>query len=625
MRRTWIACAAALAGVVACAASGGGSNARPTPAPSASPRTAAGGRAAGTVASNILRADYAGSAACAGCHGEIARAALRSPMRNMTRDAAGAAISAPFDGTTFRFGAESVTLETQAGARWVHVDTPGVARQSYRVTRVIGGRAREDFAGAALPGAEERVLPVSWLLATRTLRYKGYSVMVGERSHLADGAVWSQTCIFCHNTSPAFVSLWGAVAGGRAAYQGGLVDRLLPPGRRWTYEVTDDAGFARAVATEAASFGGEVLAPAAKRAAAQGVVASRARFRGEHLVEVGIGCEACHGGSRAHAANPRVLPTFLPTSPLVRVREETTRAEQISHACARCHQVLFSRYPWTWEGGRRDGARPGGSNINSGEARDLLLGGCAKGLSCAACHDPHSKDGHARERAVQAPSGNGVCTGCHAKYAAKDALAGHAHHAPDGPAGACVACHMPRKNMSLTSGLTRYHRIGSPTDPMRVMLDRPLECALCHADKTVEQVVSDMERLWGKHYERETLRALYGGLGENVLLATAARGKPHEQAVALAVLGAARRQDAAPLAFAALSHPLPLVREYAKTALESIVDRSCPIDVHETADRVRARAGQCVEGTKIVPLLPASGLGADGPARAFDEPDDGED
>src|SRR5207302_1788236 len=117
----------------------------------------------------------------------------------------------------------------------------------------------------------------------------------------------------------------------------------------------------------------------------------------------------------------------------------------------------------------------------------------------------------------ETPEGNGLCTACHAKYAAKDAFERHAHHSNAGAAGTCVACHMPRKNMSLSSGLTRYHRIGSPTDPMRVMLDRPLECALCHADKTVEQVVGDMERLWGKRYERETLRALYGSLEANVL------------------------------------------------------------------------------------------------------------
>jgi hypothetical protein len=621
--RSWsLVLALALAVLAAC---GGNSPRAPGPLPKglSGPRAVA---ARGTVTSNVRRADYAGSAACAVCHADLARAFARAPMRTMTRvPDGGALVHAPFDGTVFHFKDESVTLETKGGARWVHVDT-GRQRQSYRVTRVIGGRVREDFAGSGADGGEERVLPISYLIAKKTLRYKGYSVMVRERAHMADGAVWNQTCIFCHNTTPYLLSLLGALSPRPAAYQGVMVDRLLPPERKWTYEITDDQAFARAVSDEVLALGGEVDGSSARKVTAQGIAETRARFGGKHTVDVGIGCEACHGGSREHAKDPSLRPTFLPTSPFVRVREETTRAEQITHACARCHQVLFSRYPWTWEGGRRDGARLGGSNINSGEARDLLLGGCAKGLSCPACHDPHAKDGHAREDAVSRPSGNGVCTGCHAKYAGKQALSAHTHHAPDGEAGACIACHMPKKNMSLSSGLTRYHRIGSPTDPMRVMLDRPLECALCHADKTVEQVVSDMERLWGKHYERDTLRALYGALDANVLLATAELGKPHEQAVALAVLGRGgpRRTDALPVALGALTHAYPLVREYARDAVEAITGHPCPVDVSLPVDRIREAARNCGEFSHL-PGLPAQRPHEIPPEPPRDDPDDGED
>ena len=447
--------------------------------------------------------------------------------------------------------------------------------------------------------------------------------MIRERSTLAEGAVWNQTCIFCHNTAPYLLTLMGAIPARPAAYQGVSVDRLLPQEKRWSFEITDDRAFARALHDEAAALGAYLDEGEPKRAIAGAIAATRTSFRAAHLVETGIGCEACHGGSREHAESPRVRPTFLPVAPFVRVKETTTRAEQINHACARCHQVLFSRYPFTWEGGRREGTRLGGSNINSGEARDLLLGGCAKGLSCPACHDPHGKDDHARERAIEAPSGNGVCTSCHAKYATKDALAAHARHAPDGAAGACVACHMAKKNMSLTSGLTRYHRIGSPTDPMRVMLDRPLECALCHADKSVEQVTADMERLYGKHYERETLRALYGDLDANVMVATLARGKAHEQAVALAVLGAAKRKDAAPLAplvLGALTNPYPLVREYARDALGGMLGRPCDVDVSLPIEQVQDQGKKCLEVSQI-PVLPAQTEHE----RPADEPDDGED
>ncbi len=268
-----------------------------------------------------------------------------------------------------------------------------------------------------------------------------------------------------------------------------------------------------------------------------------------HFVEVGIGCESCHGGSREHIKSDRVRPDFVPRSAFLRVRpppgaSEPTRAEAINRTCARCHQVLFSRYPFTWEGGVRRGgpvADLGGSSITSGEARDFLLGGCARQMACTTCHDPHAEDRRDKLEALQTPAGNHVCTTCHARYAAPEALRAHAHHDPAGAGGACLACHMPRKNMGLGYALTRYHRIGSPTDAARVERDRPLECALCHADRSVASLVADMERLWGKRYDRAALARLYGGdLEVNALLATVEHGKPHEQAPAMAVLGEKR-------------------------------------------------------------------------------------
>src|SRR6185436_8762272 len=87
---------------------------------------------------------------------------------------------------------------------------------------------------------------------------------------------------------------------------------------------------------------------------------------------------------------------------------ETLRVQRIDRACARCHQVLFSGYAWTWEGGGRKGTAPGGSNINSGEARDFLLGGCATAMSCVDCHDPHAPDNAARMAALEGEAGDAV-------------------------------------------------------------------------------------------------------------------------------------------------------------------------------------------------------------------------
>jgi predicted CXXCH cytochrome family protein len=260
--------------------------------------------------------------------------------------------------------------------------------------------------------------------------------------------------------------------------------------------------------------------------------------------------------------------------------------------------VLFSRYPYTWEGARRN-ADAGGSHISSGEARDFLLGGCSSALSCVACHDPHALDAPEKLRAFDTPARNDVCVGCHRDLAGTAAQRAHTHHDPNGAGAACLACHMPRKNMGLGYNLTRYHRIGSPTEPARVLGDRPLECALCHVDKTVGDLVTAMERFWGKRYDRALLLQLYGSLDASPLLATVVRGKAHEQATAIHVLGEHRVSAAlAPIA-AQLTNPYPLVRYYARQSLERIASRPCDVNLDQDDDKITTDATRWLSNTRL--------------------------
>jgi len=71
-------------------------------------------------------------------------------------------------------------------------------------------------------------------------------------------------------------------------------------------------------------------------------------------------------------------------------------------------------------------------------------------------------------------------------------------------------------------------------------------------------------------YPRQRLTELYGSLDANVMRATLERGKAHEQAVAIGVLGEARARDAAPLVAKQLSNEYPLVREWARRALDTM-------------------------------------------------------
>jgi predicted CXXCH cytochrome family protein len=533
------------------------------------------------VSSNVLRRDYVGSAACAGCHAQVFEAWSRSPMHRMTRDVATTKVSAPFDGRSLRLGADEARLSLLEGQRFLALSRAG--KQSlFRVTKVIGGRYREDFVGAQVsPDAPfgtvldaERVLPVSFLRFDGTLRYKGYSVMVRERPGLEAGLVWQQACVLCHNTAPQLTALYDELHGpGAPSYQGSASSEL-PEDRSFRYVIDDAEGLRHALEEELHFLGAQGGLPRHSQHALQTAIANtRERFAERHLVELGVGCESCHGGARAHAEAPqRVRTSFAAVSPFFHVETaaggELTPAQQLNRACAKCHTVLFSQYPYTWEGGLRR-QDPGGSTTNSGEARDFLLGGCASQLACTHCHDPHGQDSPGKLEQLGRASGNRVCTGCHSGFSGETALKAHTHHLPASEGSACLNCHMPKKNMGLAYEFTRYHRIGSPTDDARVLGDRPLDCALCHADRSVDQIVSTMERWWGKRYDRARLRRLYGAdLSKNPLRLTLLGGHPHEQALAADAAVRQQLDDTTDAIASLLSSEYPLVRYFARHSLE---------------------------------------------------------
>ncbi len=423
-------------------------------------------------------------------------------------------------------------------------------------------------------------------------------MLVAERPRLAQGSPWRRTCVFCHNTVPYLSTLFDELYGdaGRAPKYQGAASIRLPPTRRFRFEVTDPAALGHALDAEITALGGDppdddVAIPERLRAAAE---ATRHTFDEGHLLELGIGCEACHGGAREHVANTAVLPSFAAKSEAFRVATPKgavpSHADDVNRTCVKCHTVLFTHYPYTWEGGSLDG-NPGGSVINSGEARDFLLGGCTGELHCAKCHDPHVEDPKERLQALLGQTGTELCTSCHRELATEAAVARHTHHTPGGPGSACLACHMPKKNLGLAYRLTRYHRIGSPTEPARVEKDRPLECALCHAEQSVEKLVSTMEQWWSKRYDRDALRTLFGeDLTTTAVRATLVRGKPHERAVAAAVAGEHHLQVLLPELVGALGDDYPLVRFFVKQALDDVTGEKVPLDVHAPGKELSAAA-----------------------------------
>ena len=102
-----------------------------------------------------------------------------------------------------------------------------------------------------------------------------------------------------------------------------------------------------------------------------------------------------------------------------------------------------------------------------------------------------------------------------------------------------------------------------------------------------------METWWGKHYDRGALTQLYGtDLDVNTIRATLLWGKPHEQAVAIGVLGELRDRAALPALVPQLAHPYPLVRYYAARAIQTITGERVELDLGRPAAELRTAGAE---------------------------------
>ena len=108
-----------------------------------------------------------------------------------------------------------------------------------------------------------------------------------------------------------------------------------------------------------------------------------------------------------------------------------------------------------------------------------------RGVTCGDCHDPHS--------GTLVAEGDGVCAQCH-RAEAYDARAHHGH-APGGPGGACVDCHMPARTYMGVDD-RRDHSFPIPRPSLSAELGVPNACTGCHEGRTAAWA-SAMLREWG--------------------------------------------------------------------------------------------------------------------------------
>jgi len=407
---------------------------KPPPGPSHKTRVARDN----TGEPNTRRVDYIGPDACGECHEDEHARWSQSLHRVMNArvEEPGAVIGDFATAVSYEGG--QVRFSREGGAYFMTL-ARGAEHVRYRVTRTIGHRGLQEYVGIEdgqpkmepggvrpTGGGDEVRLPFGWWP-----RFGGWAPQIAFDPWLETfdpyapvRESWAERCPWCHSTYPF------------------------------------DQRIARS-ATLGVGHGLEQLVATAP--ATPGPI-RRDRLDVAEQVTVGISCESCHLGGRAHADGAAI--SFLPagvTGLPQKFADQRRSAQVVNNVCAQCHSGPSPRLA------------DGTALRNSSEALDLGASPCTT-ARCTDCHDPHRADSRSDEaRAVAA------CTHCHEALADATAARAHAGKGHDGVT--CLDCHMPKIVMGIDR-FVRTHRISSPDNPVLLAEGAPNACNLCHLDES---------------------------------------------------------------------------------------------------------------------------------------------
>jgi hypothetical protein len=410
----------------------------------AEPRVSAVASAPGR--SNVRSSDYVGPDTCGDCHDDKHAQWSQSLHASMNRRVDDATLLGDFDDVELAWAGGTVRFSDTGGPA-MELRPAGRPARRFRITRTIGSRHLQEYVGVQVAGPEpagdpiyatEVRLPFGWWVRGGGWFHQQYfDSWYGPEStvdpYAIDPTPWATRCAWCHNTYPFELRAMRRVGSGLEA-------QLVPAVLR------DD--------------------PAARAVIADNLLPV------DELVTVGISCESCHLGGRAHAEEEAPI-SFVPVHPALAPRPDAPDLSGgrddpfvVNAICAQCHSTPADRWP------------DGGVTRNSSEAFDLAAGACASAIACTDCHDPHG-----------APPRD-ACAGCHA-----DLAPDHARH----PAGvaSCLDCHMPRMVQGI-GAVVRRHRISSPTDEAMLAAAAPNACNLCHLDRSIRWTLDAIDAGWGR-------------------------------------------------------------------------------------------------------------------------------
>jgi len=241
-------------------------------------------------------------------------------------------------------------------------------------------------------------------------------------------------------------------------------------------------------------------------------------------VEIGVGCEGCHGPASAHLAwagantegktGGKAVADSEPDLNAVGLLADVARIG--NQQCASCHsrrETLLGGNPLP--GTPFDDAytlallRPGLYHADGQILDEVYVYGSflqskmyARGVGCTNCHDPHNAELKAH--------GNAICTQCHSEAGNPDfpTLTKAMYDSPDhtfhdtGSEGAqCKSCHMIERTYMGIDG-RRDHSFRIPRPDLGGQTGGPDACTDCHADQTQGWAAAQIEGWFPKSTQR---------------------------------------------------------------------------------------------------------------------------
>lgn len=539
--------------------------------------------------SNIAPADYIGPDGCRECHKQNFEDWSKHPHAWMNAMATEKTVIGDFQNATFAYRGGTGKFSHDGEHYIMQYDRDDLHRK-YRITQTIGSRFYQYYIGIGLVGPEahehpyfkeEFVLPFGYWIEKKAwvpivhvheelpegqrwepveqLRPVKQAAVSGKENvgrsrgvvdHTTELAmVYATSCNYCHTTFPIgelFVrnpELMGASLTEQVFLNlSEYVARSHP--EIWDGSKTPE------------SFPSEKLEELTKT-----FIAFDAP---NHATTLGISCEACHLGCRAHSANESIAPHFAPESPLLTSfvptaeRDVGRSAANVNAICARCHtgeRPTYAGVTSTW---------------NSTEHSDAMRGSCYSQLSCVHCHEPHKAIGKTWSKTPEQDDAS--CIACHQQFTDPSTRQLHTHHAPGSSGDHCMNCHMPKINEGMQD-VVRTHTIFSPTQATMIEAGEPNACNLCHLDKNIDWTLTYLQTWYGKSYSAAKVDMAYPLREKPVGLGWLQSSHQATRLVTTEAFAVQKAQWGLPNVIGLLDDPYMLNRQFAQTAVESLTGR----------------------------------------------------